>query len=444
MPPRRTAADAPACGDPFAALPHALALAIFSRLTVEQRLRCIEVCRGWRATLADHAAWMQLDLTRADGSACSEALLRAATSRAGGQLRSLRLTYRRAMQAGVCAVAAANAATLQELRLTAPADAFAEERCGIRDSEELLRAAPQLRVLEADAFCVAAHAHQVLRNEPPFGPLRVQHLEAYHGENADAIIALAADMAAHEWLAGVSLHDVPLGAPDALDAVVDAALERRLSAVTFRFCEISPASAPALSRLLAGNALAELCIMTDFRYLLLDAPAAVLLANALRANTTLTSLSLVGGLWNDDAAAAELLRALTAHPRLRLLDVSGHRPPYAGFDGSQEADLPEAGAALSALLANAPALQTLDIGWCGLGDAQMGPVVEALRHNTHLTKLDCRANAMSEAFARNELLPAVRANTSLRELAAAAIIGADEGAAAREAEALVAARSQPS
>jgi hypothetical protein len=55
MPPRGATA-APAGDDPFAALPHALALAIFSRLTVEQRLRCIEVCRGWRATLDDHAA----------------------------------------------------------------------------------------------------------------------------------------------------------------------------------------------------------------------------------------------------------------------------------------------------------------------------------------------------------------------------------------------------
>jgi hypothetical protein len=68
-------------GDPFAALPHEVALAIFLCLTVEEeRLRCIEVCRGWHATLRDHSAWLQLDLTRADGSACSEALLRAATS----------------------------------------------------------------------------------------------------------------------------------------------------------------------------------------------------------------------------------------------------------------------------------------------------------------------------------------------------------------------------
>jgi hypothetical protein len=69
----------------------------------------------------------------------------------------------------------------------------------------------------------------------------------------------------------------------------------------------------------------------------------------------------------------------------------------------------------------------------------MRPVVEALRHNTHLTKLNCSYNATSEAFARNVLLPAVRTNTSLRELAAAA--EQDEGAA-REAEALVAARAR--
>jgi hypothetical protein len=138
MPPRGAAA-APAGGDPFAALPHALALAVFSRLTVEQRLRCIEVCRGWRATLADHAAWLQLDLTRADGSACSEALLRAATSRAGGQLRSLRLACGHALHDALCAVAAGHAATLQELRISA-AGAEHWQRCNIKHCEALLRA----------------------------------------------------------------------------------------------------------------------------------------------------------------------------------------------------------------------------------------------------------------------------------------------------------------
>jgi hypothetical protein len=234
---------------------------------------------------------------------------------------------------------------------------------------------------------------------------------------------------------------MPLDAPGAMDALVDAALARRLSYVRLGNCNLSPASAPALARLLRGDSLAKLNI-SGANMQLLDEPAATLLANALRANTSLTALTLVHmRLWRDAAAAAVLMGALTAHPRLRLLDLSANDPN----DGGLPAE--EAGAALGALLlANTPALQTLHISWCGLGDEAMGPVVEALRHNTHLTKLDCSSNDMSAAFARDELLPAVRANTSLRELVAAEEEEEDEegwDVAEREAEALVAARAQP-
>ncbi len=126
--------------------------------------------------------------------------------------------------------------------------------------------------------------------------------------------------------------------------------------------------------------------------------------------------------------------ALTAHPRLRLLNLSSDRVHLGGLQAA------EAGAALGALLlANAPALRELSIFRIHLGDEGMGPVVQALRHNTHLTKLRCSGNQMSEAFARDRLLPAVRANTSLRQLVATEYL--EEGAgAAHEAEALVAAR----
>jgi hypothetical protein len=422
MPPR-AAADAPAGGDPFAALPHALALAIFSRLTVEQRLRCIEVCRGWRATLRDHAAWLQLDLTRADGSDCSEALLLAATSRAGGQLRSLRLAcggYE--LQAALFAVAAANAVTLQELRMIAP----------VEDMEALLRAAPQLRTLEADIDCKnAADAHRVLRNEPPFGPLRVRQLFLNASEvTADTIIELAAGLSTHASLTSFVLYGASLDDPAALDAVVDAALARRLSSVQLTECRLSPASAPALARLLGGDTLTELHVDNLTRQLL-DEPAATLLANALCTNTSLTALTLDSiQLWHDSAAAAELLGVLTGHPRLRVLALPWNSP----HDGGMQAE--ELGTMLGALLlANAPALQTLDIHDSRLGDAGMGPMVEALRHNTHLSKLDCSENGLSEEFARDELLPAVRANAGLRELVA------DDSAGEREAEELVAARA---
>ncbi len=71
---------------------------------------------------------------------------------------------------------------------------------------------------------------------------------------------------------------------------------------------------------------------------------------------------------------------------------------------------------------------------CNLDDAGLGPLFDALPTNTHLRKLDCSENAMSDAFVRERLLPAVRANSSLRELNTRTWAHSD---AAREAEALV-------
>jgi hypothetical protein len=145
--------------------------------------------------------------------------------------------------------------------------------------EALLRAAPQLHKLQADVFCEdVAEAHRVLRNEPPFGPLRVRHISVRAlAATEDALLALAADLAAHAWLASVWLLCMPLDAPGALDAVVDAALARRLAFFRLSNCGPSPASAPALARLLSGSALTELHITGGSRQLL-DAPAATLLS----------------------------------------------------------------------------------------------------------------------------------------------------------------------
>ena len=73
---------------------------------------------------------------------------------------------------------------------------------------------------------------------------------------------------------------------------------------------------------------------------------------------------------------------------------------------------------LAALIAaDAPALHVLEVFCCdSLGDAGMAPIVEALALNHHLRELNCHSNGTSDAFARERLLPAVRANTSLRTL----------------------------
>jgi hypothetical protein len=239
------------------------------------------------------------------------------------------------------------------------------------------------------------------------------------------VVALAADMTSHTHLRRLRLVHASLHTAAALDAVVGAALTRPLTSVALQACYLSPASAPALVRLVGGIALAELEVYGAGRQLL-DVPAALAVGNALRANSTLTVVSLSSvGLWRDIFAATALLGALTGHSRLRSLTLASN----AVGPANQE----EAGAVLGALLAaNAPALTELDVSWCDLGDEGLRPLFDALPANTHLRALDCGRNWTSEAFARERLLPAVRANSSLRELKTE--LHSD---AAREAEALV-------
>jgi hypothetical protein len=179
-------------------------------------------------------------------------------------------------------------------------------------------------------------------------------------------------------------------------------------------------------RLIGGGALTKLDLFGDDAEPLLDVPAALALGNALRASSTLTSVILGWlHLWHDPVAATALLGALMGHASLRSLNILGNSVDPASRE--------EAGASIAALVAsNAPALTELDVSSCDLGDAGLEPLFDALPANTHLRKLSCRENKLSDAFVRERLLPAVRANSSLRELN----IGLDADAAL-EAEALL-------
>ncbi len=75
----------------------------------------------------------------------------------------------------------------------------------------------------------------------------------------------------------------------------------------------------------------------------------------------------------------------------------------------------------------------------------MAQLTDALPLNTHLQALYCLGAGMSEAFARDRFLPAIRANTSLRKLeadpaAAGAPVDPTRGVL-RQAEELVEARA---
>jgi hypothetical protein len=247
-------------------------------------------------------------------------------------------------------------------------------------------------------------------------------------------------MREHASLEGMWMEDVPLDTPAVLDAFIDVSQARCLKYIEFERCNLSPASVPALARLPGGGALKRLVVIGNGAQLL-DAPGAALLAGALRTNTTLRFLRLaVVGLWHDAQAGAGVVAALTAHPSLRCLWLDNNWPVPAGNDAAA------AGAALGALVAaNAPALRKLYLAWCSLGDAGLAPVLDALPANTHLRVLHCSDNDMSAPFARDALLPAIRANGSLRELVASEWWGGVEDAVAPEevlqAEALVKARA---
>jgi hypothetical protein len=273
----------------------------------------------------------------------------------------------------------------------------------------------------------------MLRNEGIFAPLRLRTLwctsHAMAGLAEPRLVALAADLASHTSLTEIGIFFAPLGTPAALDALVDAALTLQLSCFNMWCCGLSPASAPALARLLGGCFLRDLMIDGGPEQpQLLDTAACLMLSAALRTNSALTVFALANvGFWREPAAACELLRALSTHRDLRYLRLSGNAISLA-HRGT-------AGAALAEFVAAAPALQSVDVSACNLGDDGLGPLVDALRANTRLRTLTCHDNGLSEAFVRDRLLPAVHANASLRVLTLQL-----PWASAREAEALVQSR----
>jgi hypothetical protein len=431
MPPRRSARVAAVAEQQctaLAQLPLALVLRIFALLPADSRAAASAVCRGWRATLRDQSLWARLDLSAASGVRCevtNDVMLDAA-ARAGGALQALDVSGCGEVNwEAVRLVATDNRATLRELRTS-------ESCSGLRRLpilEALLAAAP-LTLLEADVDSTTAEARVALRGEPPFGALGIRSLGLnLNVVDADGVVALAVDLAGHASLTELSLLDAALDAPAALEAIVDVTRSRRLRRLSLSLCRLAPPCAPALARVLTSDALTAL-VVDNGEAALLDAPAALLFANALRLNSTLTSLGLqLVQLWDDAAAATALLGALAGHPSLRELDLSDNRAA-----AEHAAALAPAFAALGALVAaDAAALTLLDVSYCELGDAGLTPLFDALPGNTHLRVLVCGDNGLSRAFARGRLLRAVRANAALREL--------DTDEAAAEAEELVAERA---
>jgi hypothetical protein len=334
-----------------------------------------------------------------------DALLLAVSARARGQLRTLDLSgCDFVSNEAVFRVLSENAQALRVYRNLHPVVAFDAVYIA-----QLLHAAPQLEELHVEAECTADDAAQLLRREAPYGPLRLGSV-TLNLEDADEEQTLhaAAALAQHESARELRFTAASLGGVREIGAVVDAALATRATHVTFFDCLLTPASGPALARLLAGAPLQMLFVWNQGLQLLDDAAAALWDA-ALRDNATLTFVHLASvDLWHVPAAGALLVAALAAHPQLEKLELASN--PARNHQAA-------AGAALGALLAaDSPALHTLDVERCGLGDAGLGLLFDGLARNTHLRTLRCSGNGLSDACVHTHVLPAVRANASLQAL----------------------------
>jgi hypothetical protein len=411
MPPRRSARVADVVEretSALAPLPPALVHKIFLMLAADVRGRASCVCRGWRAVLADPSLWSCLvdDGLRGDPAP----LLLGASRRACGLLHRLNVScYTSNWQAAFLEVATANAESLRELRVGRSSFSIP-----VPSLEALVRAAPNLQVLEAHPWCAYSNVMSVMRSEPPFALLRLRGLSvgfagppALGGvDRVGPFAALLADATLQPTLRDLTISRADTQQPAVLDALVDQVLARRLHSLTF--IESSSPAAASLARLLRSDALVALrWKMGPESVPLFDAAGAALVADALRDNTTLERLYLLNsGLFRDVPATAAILAGLVGHRSLRKLEILLSEEPIS--------DPVAIGTALAAIVAaDAPALRGLELHTLGLGDDGLAPIVNALPQNHHLLILDIGQNGMSEEFARNRLLSAVRANTSL-------------------------------
>jgi hypothetical protein len=321
----------------------------------------------------------------------------------------------------------ANAGSLRQLHLDCVAEfdfdvSFAHAARPSRPSHDgwsIVAPAPRLQVLTAEfVSCVWEDAPRMLRAEPPFALLQMRRTLSLYCEtdvggmnHVCPSLAALADAALQPELSELDVWAADTAELALMGALADAVLARRLRKLKLEECT-APAAAP-LARLLAEGSLdafhfGPLC---DNGMPLFDAADAALVADALRVNTTLTELVLFrAGLGIDMRGSQLLLGGLVGHPSLRELLIVGDAQ-----DNWDDTEL--LGAALAALIAaDAPTLQVLVCRDLDLGDLGLTPVVEALPLNRHLCGLDMGDNRMSEAFARERLLPALRANTTLREL----------------------------
>ena len=307
-----------------------------------------------RAVMRDRSLAVHLDLSIWSGVTCAvnDATVLAAAAVAGGELKTLDVHGRKLHADVLATVAAANAATLREMYIGGENVEFT-----FYELRRVLTEVPHLRILEADVESDTHNATDLLDGTPPFGPLRVRRIRV-------------------------------VNTPSVLGEIADA------------------------GRLMAG---------TLMRWLV-DLPAEALpvnhsiqkLAAALQRSRYVEEVELTVFQGPKLANTAALLRCLTNHPTVHSLCVNG----VGWEDMSGERGGPTAFGvypALTALVA-ADTLEYLSLPASDNMNAALGTLIAALPTITRLHTLHASGANLSPFFVTEQLLPALRANTSLTEL----------------------------
>ena len=421
---------------------------ILMRLPVDARLRAREVSRGWRALLNEPRFWLVLDFSSESGVVARfahralRALLFAAGERGRGHLHTLDLTGVRALRTeDLVQFVAAHGQSLRSM--TTP------ESLRLRANEvtRLCRSAP-LCTLRCGVDCTIAEALPLLRCEAPCALLHVVTLwVCTFCSRQTRVLDLAAALPSHRGkIKGLVVCHAQLQNVALAGALMGGIAEAGVSDVFFHRCHLAPASLPGLTRLLQAGCLERLDISNSRHALFEEGPDLTAFCHAMR-NSTLQALELSWcRLWRDRAAAGELLTSLGGHQTLRELTLC-YNPHARRAAGEQ----------LASLITHNSALQKLDLSENSLGEACLAPIFEALPRSSTLKELlysISHTKTISREFARNVILPAVRANTSLRTIVGYVLD--DDGdweprqyddrkrlPELREAQAIVDARTQP-
>jgi len=393
----------------FGDLPWDFVALVLMRLPVDARLRAREVSRGWRALLNQPRFWLVLDFSRGSGvvARLTRALLFAAGERARGHLHTLDLTGDEDLGAeDLKQFVAAHGQSLRSL--TASEGLKLKAKLVTRLCRSAL-----LCTLRCYVGCSAAGALPLLRCEDPCALLHVFKLSVVNFDNHQAVLDLAAALPSHSGKIKIlDVNDAPLENGVVAGALLRGIAEARVSNVTFLNCHLSPASLPGLTRLLQDGCLETLSI-TNRETLFEAGPDLTAFCHALRSSTLQVLILNWCRLWRDRAAAGELLTSLGGHQTLRELSL--RRNQVNDTDDARRA----AGEQLVSLIMHDSALQKLDLQHSSLGEAGLAPIFEALPRSSTLKELLYSVfynETISRVFAYDAILPAVRANSSLRKL----------------------------